>query len=71
MKKELKLISINETLLKEGINNLPLIPIDLNLMDIIAIYNLCKECVYDYPEMIGYKNICKRLKPIIKEFNKV
>lgn len=71
MKKKLKLIPINKTLLEKGINNLPIITIDLNLMDLIAIYNLCKECVYDYPEMIGYKNICEGLKPVIKAYNKV
>jgi hypothetical protein len=66
----MKTILLNKVLFNNGARNLPPVTLELPLMDLISIYNLCNETVQDYPQMVGYRDLCKKLAPIIEKHNK-
>lgn len=61
-------ITLSKKLADNGVRDLPLISVELSIMDLISIYNACADIVNEHPQMIGYKNICLKLS---KEINKV
>ena len=51
-------------------NNYNYVDMTLYLQDVKILYNACIDIINEYPEMIGYKNVAKKLEMVIKEYDK-
>jgi hypothetical protein len=50
-------------------NNYNYVDMTLHLQDVKILYNACIDIINEYPEMIGYENVAKKLEMVIKEYD--